>query len=319
MTEQARVLVTTPLPSGSETALLRAGHEIVRAGGCTHADLIRLARDADAVVCTLTDHIDEQVLEAGSGRLQVVANIAVGYNNIDLGTASRLGIIVCNTPRVLDEATADTAFLLLLAAARRASEAEQDLRNGRWKGWRLTDYLGQEFADRTLGLVGYGRIGTAMARRAAGFGLVVRHHTRRDTGQPGWTGDLDEMVGEADFVSLHLPLTPETHHLFDEARFRRMKRSAVFVNTARGAIVDERALAEALHSGTIFAAGLDVYEHEPRIDPLLLTAPRTVLLPHIGSAAEQTRRQMAELACQAAADVLAGRRPANVVNGSPAI
>ncbi len=316
MTDKARVLVTTPLPSGSETALLHAGHEIVHADGneqCTHADLVQLARDVDAVVCTLSDHIDGQVLEAGSGRLRVVANVAVGYDNIDLGTASRLGIIVCNTPGVLDEATADTAFLLLLAAARKASEAEQDLRAGRWEGWRLADYLGQELTGQTLGLVGYGRIGTAMARRAAGFGLVVRHHTRRDTGQPGWIGDLDEMVGQADFVSLHLPLTPETHHLFDETRFRRMKGSAVFVNTSRGAIVDERALAEALHSGTIFAAGLDVYEHEPRIDPLLLTAPRTVLLPHIGSAAEQTRRRMAELACQAAADVLAGRRPANVV------
>lgn len=314
----SRVLVTTPLPSGSETALLRAGHEIVRAAGgggeqCSHADLLRLVPDVDAVVCTLSDHIDKHVLEAGSGRLQVVANIAVGYNNIDLSAASRLGIVVCNTPGVLDEATADTAFLLLLAAARNASEAEQDLRAGRWTGWQLTGYLGQELTGQALGLVGYGRIGAAVARRAAGFGLVVRHHTRRDTGQPGWTGDLDELLGEADFVSLHLPLTPESHHLFDEARFRRMKRSAVFVNTSRGAIVDERALAEALHSGVIFAAGLDVYEHEPRVDPLLLTAPRTVLLPHIGSATEKTRRRMAELACLAAADVLAGRRPANVV------
>jgi len=315
MTEKARVLVTTPLPDGSETALLQAGHEIVRAGGCTHADLVRLARDADAVVCTLSDRVDEQVLEAGSGRLQVVANVAVGYDNIDLGAASRLGISVCNTPGVLDEATADTAFLLLLAAARNATDAARDLRAGRWTGWRLTGYLGQELTGRTLGLVGYGRIGTAMARRAAGFGLVARHHTRHDTGHPGWTGDLDEMVSEADFVSLHLPLTPETHHLFDEARFRRMKRSAVFVNTSRGAIVDEGALAEALHSGTIFAAGLDVYEHEPRVHPLLLTAPRVVLLPHIGSATEQTRRRMAELACQAAVDVLAGRRPANLVPG----
>jgi len=315
MNKKARVLVTTSLPDGSETALLQAGHEIVRTSDCAHADLVRLARDADAVVCTLSDRIDEQVLAAGSGRLKVVANVAAGYDNIDLGAASRLGIIVCNTPGVLDEATADTAFLLLLAAARTAGEAARDLRTGRWTGWRLTGYLGQELTGRTLGLVGYGRTGTAMARRAAGFGLVVRHHTRHDTGQPGWTGDLDEMISEADFVSLHLPLTPETRHLFDEARFRRMKRSAVFVNTARGAIVDERALAEALHAGTIFAAGLDVYEHEPRVDPLLLTAPRTVLLPHVGSATEQTRRRMAELACQAAVDVLAGRRPASPVHG----
>jgi glyoxylate reductase len=314
----SRVLVTAALPVGSVTPLLRAGHEIVGAADgerCAHADLVRLAREVDAVVCTVSDRVDERVLEAGGGRLRVVANIGVGYDNIDREAAGRLGVLVCNTPGVLDEATADTAFLLLLAAARKASEAARDLRAGRWEGWRLTDYLGHELAGRVLGLVGYGRIGTAVARRAAGFGLVVRHHTRRDTGQPGWTGDLDELVEEADFVSLHLPLTAQTHHLFDATRLRRMKPSAVLINTSRGAIVDERALAQALHAGTIFAAGLDVYEREPEVEPLLLSAPGTVLLPHIGSATDQTRRRMAEMACQAVADVPAGRPPANVVGG----
>jgi glyoxylate reductase len=312
----AVVLITRPLPVGGDEPLLTAGHDLIKPqsdAGFAPAELRQLVRDADAMVTTLSDRIDDEALSASHGRLRVVANVAVGYDNVDLQSARRNGIVVCNTPGVLDEATADVAFLLLLAAARGATAAEADLRAGRWGGWQLTQYLGQEVYGQTLGLVGYGRIGQALARRAAGFGLDVIHHTRHDTGLAGWIPSLDELLARSDFVSLHVPLSPASHHLIDAVRLKRMKPTAVLVNTSRGAIIDERALASALHEGVIFAAGLDVYEREPQVSADLLTAPRAVLLPHIGSATELTRRRMATMACQAVVDVLVGRRPQHPV------
>jgi glyoxylate reductase len=243
----------------------------------------------------------------------VVANVAVGYDNVDVGRAAELGIAVCNTPGVLDETTADLAFLLLLAAARRASDAEADLRNGRWTGFHINDFLGVDVHGATLGIVGYGRIGQAVARRAAGFGMEVLHHSRRDTGIGGWVADLDDLLARVDFVSLHVPLYDETRGLIDARRLALMKPTAVLVNTARGPVVDEEALAAALEDGTIFAAGIDVYEREPEVDPRLLAAPHAVLLPHIGSATEATRRRMAQLASEGVVAVLRGERPPNLV------
>lgn len=319
-----RVLVTHELPDGGTQPLADAGHEVVhleRGEGdpaCSPSELAEIASDFDGIVCLLTDTIDEKVLAAGaSGRLKVIGNVAVGYNNIDVTAASRLGVAVCNTPGVLDETTADLAFLLLLSASRLASEAERDLRSGLWHGWGIKQYLGQDVHGAVLGLVGYGRIGQAVARRAAGFGMQVLHHTRRQTGSAGYVASLDELMEESRLVSLHVPLTEETHHMIGAHQLELLGVEGVVVNTSRGPVVDEQALARALESGTILAAGLDVYEHEPDVHPALLSAPRTVLLPHIGSASRRTRTRMARLACEGVCAVLAGRRPENLVVLAP--
>ncbi len=269
----------------------------------------------DAIVCLLTDRIDRDVLAAGvtGGRLRVVANVAVGYDNIDVAAATELGVAVCNTPGVLDETTADLAFLLILAASRLAHDAEADLRDGSWAGWGINQYLGRDVHAASLGLVGFGRIGQAVERRATGFGMSVAHHTRTDTGLPGWTPDLDRMLAESDVVSLHVPLTDATRHLIGPRELGLMQSTAVLVNTARGPVVDEEALAIALEQGTIFAAGLDVFEREPEVHPRLLAAPRTVLLPHIGSATTATRTRMAQVASTAVVAILAGEHPPNLV------
>jgi glyoxylate reductase len=312
----ARVFVTRRLPEGGLDPLVAAGHDLESRDDdtpLTHDELIAVAAEHDAIVCVLTDRIDADVLGAGAGRLRVVANVAVGYDNVDVSAAQEHGIAVCNTPGVLDETTADLAFLLILGASRLASDAERDLRAGQWQSWGINQYLGRDVHSAVLSLVGYGRIGQAVARRATGFGREVLHHTRTDTGVPGWTPDLDALLAAADIVSLHCPLTDETRHLIDARRLALMKPTAVLVNTARGPVVDEAALAAALDAGTIFAAGIDVYEREPEIHPRLLDAPNAVLLPHIGSASQATRQRMAQVASAGAVAVLAGERPANLV------
>ena len=294
-------MLTSPLPDDGLAAL--AGFDVVRGSA---------SRDADAIVCLLTDRIGAEVF--GGTRLRVVSNVAVGYDNIDVAAATRAGVLVTNTPGLLDETTADVAFLLILAASRRSSSAEASLRGGGWDGWRLDGYLGVDVHGARLGLVGYGRIGRAVARRADGFGMTVRHCTRHDTGDPGWTDDLDGLLGWADIVSLHTPLTEQTRHLVDARRLALMQSTAVLVNTARGPVVDGDALADALERGALFAAGLDVYEDEPRVPARLLAAPNVVLLPHIGSATRATRLAMVRHACENAAAVLRGERPASPVN-----
>ncbi|MGI8796048.1 MAG: 2-hydroxyacid dehydrogenase [Acidimicrobiia bacterium] len=311
-----RVLVTRHLPAGGLDPLAEAGHELVQQADdtpFTHDELVAAVADTDAVVCLLTDRIDAEVLAAGAPRLRVVANVAVGYDNIDVPAAEEQGIAVCNTPGVLDETTADLAFLLILAASRRTSEAEADLRARRWEGWDINQYLGRDVHGATLGLVGFGRVGQAVGRRAAGFGMQVLHHTRRDTGLPGWVADLDTLLREADILSVHVPLGDGTTHLIDTRRLALMKPDAVLVNTARGPVVDEEALAIALEDGRLFAAGLDVFEREPEVHPRLLAAPHTVLLPHVGSASLATRTRMARTAAEGALAVLAGEVPANLV------
>jgi len=313
----ARVLVTRRLPDGGIDPLVAAGHDLVVGHDddrpLSPGELHEAVRAVDAVVCLLTDRIDADIIRAGSPRLKVVANVAVGYDNIDVTAASEAGVAVCNTPGVLDETTADLAFLLILAASRLASEAESDLRNGRWPGWGINQYLGRDVHGATLGLVGNGRVGRAVARRAAGFDMHVLHHTRTDTRLPGWRADLDQMLAESDVVSLHVPLSDATRHLIDARRLGLLRPTAVLVNTSRGPIVDEEALAVSLEDGRLFAAGLDVFEREPAVHPRLLAAPRTVLLPHIGSASVATRTRMARLACEGAVAVLAGEQPANLV------
>lgn len=261
--------------------------------------------DADALVCLLMDRIDGAVL-ARAPQLRVVANCAVGYDNVDLAAATAVGVAVTNTPDVLTEATAELAFALMLAAARRLPEGERLVRSGQWEGWRLDQLLGVQLLGKTLGIIGLGRIGTALARRAEAFGMRVIH---ADAGQP-----VDPVFAEADVVSLHCPLTPQTRHLVNRDRLARMKPTAILVNTARGGCVDAGALAEALTEGRIFAAALDVFEGEPEIDARLLAAPRLVLAPHIGSATTEARTQMAQLCADGVIAVLSGERPANLVN-----
>ncbi|HXZ82575.1 MAG TPA: D-glycerate dehydrogenase [Acidimicrobiales bacterium] len=301
----ATVLVTRHLPNGALDPLadhvVRIRNDDVPYG---HSELVEAVADVDAVVCVLTDRIDAEVLSAAS-RLRVIGNIAVGIDNIDTTAARAAGVQVINTPGVLDETTADLAFALILAASRGTSGAERDLRAGSWRGWSLLDHVGRDVYGATLGLVGYGRIAHAVARRAVGFDMTVLHWSRRSTGEPGYVRDLDDLLVRSDIVSLHVPLTESTRHLIGARELDLLGPKSVIVNTARGAVIDEAALAVALEGGRIFAAGLDVYSDEPRVAPALLHAPRTVLLPHMGSASLATRRRMALVATSGVAAALA--------------
>jgi glyoxylate reductase len=310
-----RVLVTRPLIEGGTDPLVEAGHEVIAPDDVpTPDELMAYAAKCDGIVSHLTDRIDSAVLASGSqGHLRVVANAAVGFDNIDVAAAHAMGITVCNTPGVLDGTTADLAFLLILAARRLTTDAERDLREGRWHGWGFGDHLAHDVHGATLGLVGFGRIARVVAQRASGFDMEVIHTTRHDTGLPGFVASLDDLLRRSDIVSLHVPLSDSTNHLIGAAELAQMKPTAVLINTARGSVVDEDALVDALQSGAIYAAGLDVFVGEPNVNPRLLSAPRATLLPHIGSATVATRTRMARLACQGVADVLAGRTPPNQV------
>lgn len=278
-------------------------------------------RDYDGVVCLLTDRLDRSVLEANP-HLRVVANVAVGYDNIDVATAHRLGIVVTNTPDVLTETTADLTVALLLAVARRIPEGDRFVRSGRWERWRLLEeQTGVDVHGKTLGVFGMGRIGRAVARRVAhGFGMRVLYHSRRPLPEPEAAAlgaravGFEELLASSDFLSLHAPLTAETRHVIGAAELARMRDDAFLVNTARGALVDEQALAAALRDGTIAGAGLDVFEDEPAVHPgLLARQERVVLLPHLGSATIETRRRMAAVAATNARAVLLGAAPPNPV------
>ena len=286
--------VTRALP-GTEVEVPKSGHV-----GLAHTAV----EQADALVCLLLDKIDDAAL-ARMPKVRVVANCAVGVDNVDVAAATRRRVVVTNTPDVLTEATAELAFTLMLAAARRIGEGERLVRSGQWSGWALDQLLGIQLAGKTLGIVGYGRIGQAMARRAIGFGMQVIHTK---------AVPLDELFARADVVSLHCPLTPETKHLVNARTLGLMKPTAILVNTARGGCVNESALIDALTQGRIFGAALDVYANEPAIDPRLLSCPRLVLAPHIGSATTQTRTAMAQLCADAVIAVLSGHRPTNAVN-----
>lgn len=282
-------------------------------------ELAALAADADALVCALTDRIDEALL-ARCPKLKVVANIAVGYNNIDLAACTARGVMATNTPGVLDETTADFAWALLLGAARRVTEAERYLREGQWTGWQLKQLLGVDVHHATLGIIGMGRIGQAIARRAQGFSMQVLYcnRSRLDAAterslNARWVA-RDELLAAADFVVLMVPYSPATHHLIGAAELARMKPTAVLVNTARGGVVDDRALVEALQRRTIAAAGIDVFEGEPAFDRDFLALDNVVLAPHIASSSAATRRGMAMLAARNALAVLSGERPPNLLN-----
>jgi len=315
-----RIFVSAPLP-GDAVERLRAVGEVVIGDvneGIAGSAFSAVAGEIDAIVSMLTDRIDASLL-ARAPRLRVVANVAVGVDNIDLAACRARGVVVTNTPGVLSEATADLAFALLLSAARRVAEGDRMVRAGEFVKWMPTLLVGKAVHGSTLGIVGFGRIGQAMARRARGFGMRVLYN-RREALSPdmeralGATyAPLDGLLAASDFVSLHCPLTPETRHIMSRARLASMKRGSILVNTARGPCVDEAALASALRDGPLAAAGLDVFEEEPRVHPELLALPNVVFTPHIGSADAATRLAMANMATDDAIAVLTGGTPRNPV------
>lgn len=317
---QHRVVVTRRIP---EAGLVPLGDplQVVVLGEDPppREKLLAAVRGASGILSTVTERIDAEVLDAAGERLKVVANMAVGYDNVDVAAATARDVVVTNTPGVLDETTADTAFMLLMAAARRLGEAERLVRSGRWSGWGPEQLTGPDVWGKTLGIVGLGRIGRAVARRALGFNMRILYtsRTRKEDAERELGArrvGLEELLRGSDFVSLHVPLTPQTHHLIGERELSLMKPAAVLVNTARGPVVDEAALADALAERRIFAAGLDVYEREPQIHPKLLELENAVLAPHIGSASIETRNRMAALAAENLLAVLSGRRPPSPVN-----
>ncbi len=285
----------------------------MRVPAAGHVDLASVdLAEADALVCLLLDRVDAQLF-ARAPKLRLVANCAVGIDNVDLAAARAAGVLVTNTPDVLTEATAELAFALLLAAARRLGEGERLVRAGTWTGWALDQLLGVQLVGKTAGVVGFGRIGQAFARRARGFGMRVVYADPHDHAGDFERVTLDTLFATADAISLHCPLTPETRHLIDARSLAKMKPTAILVNTARGPCVDEAALCDALEGGRLFAAALDVYEREPAIGARLAACPRLTLAPHIGSATTEARTAMAQLCADAVIAVLSGHRPANLV------
>jgi glyoxylate reductase len=309
------VLVTRLLPDPGVSALIGAGLT-VRGGTedrpISRDDLLEGVAGADALVCMLSDRIDAEVLDAGRD-LRVIANYAVGFDNIDVVEARRRGIEVTTTPGVLTDATADLAWALLLSAARNLGAGERMVRERRWTGWAPSQLLGRPLKGRVLGIVGMGAIGQAVARRASGFEMSIVYHNRSRLPadielalEARWV-PLDELLLDADFISLHAPLNDQSRHMIDAAAFERMKPDAVLVNTARGALIDEAALVDALRGGLIAAAGLDVYEFEPAISDGLIGLDNVVLAPHLGSGSTEARGDMVRLCSRNVVEVLAGR------------
>ncbi|HSR05897.1 MAG TPA: D-glycerate dehydrogenase [Bryobacteraceae bacterium] len=288
------------------------------ADGLTSTELIARARGKQAIISQFTDSLSSEVIAQLKG-LGMIAHVGVGFDNIDVAAATAHGILVSNTPGVLDDTTADFAFALLLAAARRVTEADAFVRSGQWKRWSLELMIGHDIHHRTLGILGMGRIGQAVARRAAGFSMRVLYHNRtRVAGDfasniATWVSK-DELLAESDFLSIHVPLNESTRHAIGEAELRCMKPTAILINTARGPVVDEAALAKALSEHWIAAAGLDVFEREPEVHPALLACSNAVLAPHIGSASNATRRKMTMMAAENALAALTGKRPPNLLN-----
>jgi glyoxylate reductase len=309
--------VTNRLPSPALALLREAGELRIdeREAAIPRDDLLALVGGAEAILTLLHDRVDEELLAAAGPQLRCVANVAVGYDNVDVAAAAARGVVVTNTPGVLDDATADLTMALILAATRRLAEGDRLIRSGASWTWGMSFMLGSSLRGKRLGIVGLGGIGRRVAERARAFGMEIAYHSRHEA-DPGAVAELraermplPRLLAESDVISLHCPLTPETHHLIGAAELEAMKPSAVLVNAARGPVVDEAALARALREGQIAAAGLDVYEHEPRVEPELIELDNVVLTPHLGSATVETRAAMAELAARNAISVLRGQGP----------
>jgi len=316
-----KVFISRRVPEDAIAVLRRTGASVTvnpHDRVLSPAELVRAARGKSGLLCLLTDTIDRSFLDAMDG-LRGIALMAVGFNNVDLAAASARLIPVSNTPGVLTDAVADLAWALLLATARRIPEAERFLRRGRFRAWGPMLFLGGDLRGKTLGIAGAGRIGAAVGRRATGFGLkVIYADGKRNADLEKETGarrvSLSALLAGSDYVTLHVPLTPKTLHLIGPRELGRMKQSACLINTSRGPVVDEAALARALRDGRIAGAGLDVFENEPRVHPELLKLPNVVLLPHIGSATVETRTRMAVMAAENLAAMLRGERAKNCIN-----
>src|ERR671921_254684 len=314
-----KVLVTREVPDAGLRLLEGFDVTVLSESPPGRGELLEAVRGAAGILPTVTEKMDAELMDAAAEDLEVIANMAVGYDNIDVEAATERGVVVTNTPEVLNETTADTAFMLMLAAARRLGEAERLLRSGGWDAWGPMQLTGPDVWGKRLGVVGFGRIGQAVARRTRGFDMEVLYHDQyRIESAEKVSGvryvELDELLRTCDFISVHTPLTDETHHLIGATELGRMKSEAVLINTSRGPVVDEAALADALTEGRIFAAGLDVYEQEPEVHPRLLELENVVLAPHIGSASVETRDKMAATAGEALRAVLRGERPKNPVD-----
>jgi glyoxylate reductase len=285
----------------------------------TRAELLQRTADKDGLMCLPTEKVDEELL-AAAPKLRIAATVSVGYDNIDVPACTRRRVVATNTPGVLDETTADFAWTILMAVARRLIEGETWVRTGAWPGMDLAQLLGADVYGKTLGIIGFGRIGQCVARRALGFQMRILYSNRNRVA-PGIEKelraeyvDMDRLLRESDFISLHVPLSPETRHLISAAAFAKMKPTAFLINTARGPVVDEAALVEALEQKKIAGAALDVYEREPSVHPGLLTRKDVVLAPHLGSATLETRTRMAVVASQNVVAFFEGRRPPNPLN-----
>ena len=302
------ILVTRTLPSSILSKLESVGTvDLYAEGTMPHEELVARIADKDAAVCMLTDRIDIGVLDAAQ-RLRVVANVAVGFNNIDVRYARSKGVVVTNTPDVLTESVAHFTWALILAITRRLSEGERLVRRGGWKGWAFDFMLGTELQGKQLGVVGLGRIGRAVAAKASAFGMRVAYSGRRDAGMPNAEFmSIDRLLNTSDVITLHVPLSDDTRHLIDKRALARMKRSAYLVNTSRGPVIDEEALAWALQQHLLAGAALDVYENEPSIHPDLLRLENVLLVPHLGSGTTETRLAMASLAVDNVVAVLSGK------------
>jgi glyoxylate reductase len=316
-----QVFITREIPAVGLELLKQAGFNVSVHPGeppLTRAELLLAVAGCDALITMLSDTVDDALL-AAAPTLRVVANYAVGTNNIDIAACTRRQVVISNTPDVLTEATADLALALLLAVARRLLEGDALVRSGRWQGWEPLQLLGLELHGQTIGIIGLGRIGQAVARRAHGFGMELLYYNRtRNQAAENALGvryaPLTELLANSDFVSLHTPLTADTRHLIGEAELQLMKPSAVIINTARGPVIDEAALYRALREGRLWGAGLDVFEQEPQLTPGLTELPNVVLAPHLGSATITARNRMARLCAEAVIAVLTGSRPKTLVN-----
>jgi glyoxylate reductase len=317
---KTKVLATRPLFPAAQT-ILNASCDVeywTQPERISKEELFARVKDKEGLVCLLTEKVDEELLRTAP-KLRIAANIAVGFDNFDLPACTKRGVVATNTPGVLDETTADFAWTLLMAVARRIGEAEQLARSGNWKGWDLDQLVGTDVWGKTLGLVGFGRIGRAVARRAAGFQMkviysdAIRAPLDIEKDLKAQHCDFNTLLAEADFISLHVPLLPDTRGLMNAPRFFRMKPTAFLINTSRGPVVDEAALVHALESGKIAGAGLDVYENEPFIHPGL-KRPNVVLAPHIASGSLETRTKMACIAAQNVVALFKGQRPPNMLN-----
>ncbi len=315
-----KVLATRPLFPAART-ILDATCDVEyfpSAENASRQNLLRRLKDKEGLVCLLTDAVNEELLR-NAPKLRIVSNVAVGFDNIDVAACTKRAVVATNTPGVLDETTADFAWTLMMAVARRLSEGEALARSGKWTGWDLDQLVGTDVWGKTLGIVGFGRIGRAMARRASGFQMkVIYHDAARVAGDvkqelKAEFRDFNSLLAESDFVSVHVPLTPETRGMFSGPKFFRMKPTAILINTSRGPVVDENGLVAALEAGKIAGAGLDVYENEPFIFPGLKRA-NVVLAPHIASATVETRTKMACIAAENITALFRGQWPPNMLN-----